>query len=148
MSKIRSALVKSCQELRSSEKMRLEMHGLQVFLIEKFGSRPGVTVGDVKEKIKTLEDDEVYWSFLKSLDMVSLCDELSQRGNILLMKNIQHHEDSWIILDKAKLLSEVNGKIFAPEDFKQYQKLATSTGVVRLSKLVSLFPELDPNMMT
>ena len=52
------------------------------------------------------------------------------------------------MFDKGILLSQVNGVIFAPEGFKEYQKsLSTSTGVVPLSKLASLFPYLNSDMI-
>ena len=54
-----------------------------------------------------------------------------------------------IVFDKAVLLSQVSGVIFAPEGFKEHQKsLSTSTGVVPLSKLAPLFPDINSDMIT
>ena len=65
------------------------------------------------------------------------------------MENKECPERSWIVLDKAVLLSKVNGVIFAPEGFKEHQKsLSTSTGVVPLSKLAPLFPNINSDMIT
>ena len=61
------------------------------------------------------------------------------------MSNGDHPERSWIILDKAVLLSQVNGTLFA---FKEHQKIANSTGVVPLSKLAAVFPNLDQEMIS
>ena len=53
------------------------------------------------------------------------------------------------MFDKSILLSQVNGVIFAPEGFKEHQKsLSTSTGVVPLSKLAPLFPNINSDMIT
>ena len=45
------------------------------------------------------------------------------------------------------LLAEINGSIFAPEDFKQHCQLATSTGVVPRSKLAEHFPKFNVRML-
>ena len=90
-----------------------------------------------------------YLECLKSSNCIEVCEQLSQRGNILFMKNKENPENSWIVLDKLVLLAQVNGVIFAPEGFKEHQKdLSTSTGVVPLSKLAPLFPNIDSDMIT
>jgi hypothetical protein len=63
------------------------------------------------------------------------------------MKNNECPDNSWIVFDKGILLSQVNGVIFAPEGFKEHQNISTSTGVVPLSILASLFPGLDRDMI-
>ena len=49
----------------------------------------------------------------------------SQEGNNALYAV----EGSWIIIDKDMLLREVNGSVFAPDDFTEYKEL-TRTGIV------------------
>jgi len=44
-----------------------------------------------------------------------------------------------VIIDRQALLSEINGTIFAPNNFKQHHDIATSTGVVPKSKVASVF---------
>ena len=41
----------------------------------------------------------------------------------------------------------MTGTVFAPKDFKQYQNLASSTGVVPFSKISTHFPDLDADMI-
>ena len=78
-----------------------------------------------------------------------MCKKLNEHGSILFLENKECPERSWIVLDKAVLLSQVNGVIFAPEGFKEHQKsLSTSTGVVPLSKLAPLFPNINSDMIT
>ena len=70
-----------------------------------------------------------------SAAICKVCDELNNRGHILFLKNANSAESSWVIIDKARLLSDVTGTIFAPKDFDQHCQLAESTGVVPLSRL-------------
>ena len=60
----------------------------------------------------------------------------------------QNIENSWVIIDKAYLLSEVTGTIFAPKDFKQHCQFAESTGVVPLSRLTEHFPGIKTDVLT
>ena len=56
--------------------------------------------------------------------------------------------ESWVIVDQTTLLSRVNGTLFAGQDFRTYRELATSTGVVPLSKITFEFKDLDSFMIT
>ena len=69
-----------------------------------------------------------------------VCKNVSERG-IMLYIQTQSIESSWIIIDRDMLLHEVNGSIFAPENFPEYKEL-TRTGVVPFSKIYSIFKEL------
>ena len=80
-------------------------------------------------------------------EIVTLCEELSTRGHIIFLKNHQAVEESWVILDKEALLTEVNGTVFAPQSFKQHKNLATSTGVVSYSKVAAQIPQYDTEML-
>ena len=84
--------------------------------------------------------------------LYKLLEELHKRGNILLLKNEDDiDENSWLILDQSAILSEVTGKIFAPnsKDFQvqQCKNLATSTGIVPYSKIKTYFPNFDSNLI-
>ena len=76
--------------------------------------------------------------------LLSLLKSLHTGGHILLLEGV---EDSWIVMNQDALFKTVNGILFAPKDFKQHVKLDNNTGVVPLSKLQSLFPQLDFNMV-
>ena len=91
----------------------------------------------------------MYLSYMISSDLIGECEVLNKKGYILFMKNSQQPDISWIVFDRAVLLSQVNGVIFAPEGFKEHQKsLSTCTGVVPLSKLAALFPSLDHHLIS
>ena len=148
MSDLRARLSHGCLLLRDRETLEFTDHCLLVFLLDKFRYHPAITLRDVSRALTEAADLEFHWRFMKSIDIMKSSEQLSKQGSILLMKNHDCLENSWIILDKAVLLSQVNGIIFAPEDFKQHQKIATNTGVVPLSKLITLFPKLDSDMIS
>ena len=54
---------------------------------------------------------------------------------------------SWVVIDNAVLLSEVDGTVFAPTDFKQHHKIANSTGVVPFSKIKKVIPKQDSDIV-
>ena len=132
MSNLCTILSQSCQTLRNRERLAIENHCFLVFLLDKFRNESAITLSRAQAQLTEVP-------YLKSHNLLEICEQLNERGNILLMKNLSQLEDSWIILDKEVFLSKVNGAIFAPEGFKEYQKVATNTGVVLLSKLTNLF---------
>ena len=150
MSQLRSILSQSCESIRSQEKISTAQHSLLVFLLDRFKNEAAVTYGQVSEALRESFSDReyAYLECVKSSDPLELCDKLRKRGNILFMKNQVCLENSWIVFDKASLLSQVNGVIFAPEGFKEHQDISTRSGLVPQSKLVSLFPNINADMIT
>ena len=158
MTKLRSILSQICQSLRGSEEMAAAHHCFLVFLLHRFSDRLAITYSDAADELRhRLNDrdfdrdysDYRYLKYVKSSDPLEMCKTLNERGSILFMENKECPERSWIVLDKAVLLSQINGVIFAPEGFKEHQKsLSTSTGVVPLSKLAPLFPNINSGMIT
>ena len=149
MTKLRESLSQICLESRATqEKLNFANHSFLVFLLDKFQNHSAITVSSAQQVINETVAQELHWTFLQSLNLLSCCKELNKQGSILFMSNSDHPEKSWIILDKAVLLCQVNGKLFAPEDFKEHRKIANSTGVVPLSKLAAVFPDLDQEMIS
>ena len=158
MTKLRSILSQICQSLRSSEEMAAAHHCFLVFLLHRFRDILAITYSDTADKLRQIVNNNEhlkdyfeyrYLEIIKSSDPLEMCKKLNERGSILFMENKECPERSWIVLDKVVLLSQVNGVIFAPEGFKEHQKsLSTSTGVVPLSKLAPLFPNINSDMIT
>ena len=149
MTKLRESLSQICQESRATqEKLNFANHSFLVFLLDKFRNDSAITVSSVQQVINEIVAQEFHWTFLQSLDLLSCCKELNKQGSILFMSNGDNPERSWIILDKTVLLSQVNGKLFAPDHFKEHHKIANSTGVVPLSKLAAVFPDLNQEMIS
>ena len=123
-------LKKSCDALRKN----IDLEHLRVvftYLQDKFCD------------VSLVKFEEVLNDFGDANELHNDLSELNDRGEIVYLNG----NEKWVILDKEALLSEVNGVLFAPEDFKQHCKLANATGVVPLSKLAHKFPQYNPEML-
>ena len=73
--------------------------------------------------------------------LAPLLNSLSDGGHLLYLHNKEDFEAGWLVINKQVVLSEINGTVFAPENFKQHHDIATSTGVVPKSKIAGVFAE-------
>ena len=106
-------------------------------------ARPTFNITDIRQYVHNpLFNSEVLP--ISTDPLLSLLKSLHNGGHILLLEGEQ---DSWIVMNQDALFKTVNGKLFAPEEFKQHVKLDNNTGVVPLSKLWGLFPQLDFNLI-
>ena len=152
MRQLRQTLSTSYESLRLQESMTFHAHCFHVFLLSVAKENPAIQLNTVLQQSischKTSEKGVL--SFLPT-DLESLCslsDQLSERNLVLFFRSTPALEESWIIVDQAALLSRVNGTLFAGQDFRTYRELATSTGVVPLSKITLEFKDLDSSMIT
>ena len=128
----------TCQTLRQTADIDLHCHILKAFLNTNFHSSIACKVSEIAEKTN-LEDD-----LLPQVpsQLISLLSTLSDKGYVLLLQNHTDVNKSWVILQPEVLLTEVNGSIFAPDNFKEHcSGFAMSTGVVPLSKIIEKFGE-------
>ena len=79
--------------------------------------------------------------------LVEIVHSLSSTGLIVFLRNKEFLAKSWIVTDKSILLAELNGVLFAPEDFKEYVSIASNTGVIKLSDLSARFPNYDSELL-
>ena len=71
---------------------------------------------------------------------------LSDKGLILFLRN--NVGQSWIVINKAALLSEINGVLFAPAAIERvYRDMASNTGIVPLLALKETFPNHNTDML-
>ena len=90
-----------------------------------------------KENDSSLPNDQ---SVLTEI-LTTLCD----KGLILF---IHHPHSSWVIVKTEALLNEINGTLFAPRHFKEHRDiLASNTGIVSTSSLLSVFPHHNTDML-
>ena len=68
---------------------------------------------------------------------------LSDKGLILFLKS-EDDAQSWIVIDRATLIHEVNGVLFAPN---AHQNIASNTGIVPKSILQKLFEKHNTDML-
>ena len=72
---------------------------------------------------------------------------LNDKGLILFLKN-EVDAESWVVIDRATLLSEVNGVLFAPKEIERaHQNIASNTGIVPKSILKKNFPKHNTDML-
>ena len=142
----------SCTILRHKTEITFTCHCLYVYLLTQFRDSLAVRVGEALSKVQeSTQAESGVFSFIPD-DYGNLCkllQNLHERGNILLLRDVEKFENSWLILDQDAILSEVTGTVFAPnpEEFKQYKNFATSTGVVPFSKIQAVFPHLNPELI-
>ena len=130
----------SCTALREAKALeRKEIiypHLLHAFISTKLHTQVACSVRDLCTHI-TAEDDALLPTERSLLS--PLLSSLSDGGHLLYLPNKREFVAGWVIIDKQALLSEINGTIFAPDNFKHHHDIATSTGVVPKSKVANVF---------
>ena len=152
MSELCQHLSECCRTVRNQAKANFSCHFFFLYLLQTYQGSPAVSVHTIvtdfqKPQSATLTQ---YVPEILELPQVQMfCEEMNERGNVLLLRNEATFEESWVILNQGALLSQVTGTIFAPKDsgFKEYRDIANTTGVVPFSKLEGTFPDLDAEML-
>ena len=140
--KLRNKLRESCTELRSDSEVDGCCHILSAFLCERFEGKMTCTMETLIQEVK--ESDLALPC--TSERMCELVEALSERQNILFLRNNVCLNRSWIVLEVDTLLMKINGSIFAPENFKEHCLLTNSgTGVLTWTHLKKTFLELSLN---
>ena len=156
ISELRQKLMESCQAMRLKSKLSFNTHCFSIYLLDKFGDREAVKVKEVLINVSenstlaiTDTDHAKLLSFIPTdaTRLCEMCEDLHDRGSILLLRNTERPKESWIVLNQTALLTTVPGKVFAPKGFKEHQDLASTTGVVPFTKFRDHFPSLDPDMV-
>ena len=139
--KLADAMKESCDDLRKQFAVVYHLHQLFTFLLEEFSGVSAVRFQLVQKTIKaSLITNNALLAFSSHDGLNSDLCALNDMGHIIYLKG-------WVMLDQSALLSEVNGVLFAPEDFKQHCNLANATGVVPLSRLARTFPQHNLDML-
>ena len=77
--------------------------------------------------------------------LVKVLTTLSDKGLILFIHN---PHSSWVIVKTETLLNEISGTLFAPRQFKEHRDIiASNTGIVSTSSLLSVFPHHNTDML-
>ena len=137
-----STLSTSQQAILSSQpSMSLYCHVLYAFLRTKL-KKKGCTLQELISALAA-EKDFIFDSTILTESLTSLSD----KGLILFVQNQEHPQSSWVVVEKETLLREVNGTLFAPDNFKQYRQVASNTGIVPITTLEELFPQYSSEML-
>ena len=152
-----SGLTDACKQISSYSKIHQEtfkvsaqVHFLNQLLRKSYEGKIACQLHEVLDIIE--HEDNVDLRKNKLLPSTFHClsiqiSKLCVHGEFLYIKNTGDIRQSWIIFRKEVLLSEINGSIFAPKEFKSVYKDLSSTGVVSSSKIKDAFPRYDHNML-
>ena len=127
--------------LSSQPSMSLYCHVLYAFLHTKLG-KTSCTLQELTSALSSEKDFSPDFTVLTEL-LISL----SNKGLVLFVQNQEHPQSSWVVVEKDALLREVNGTLFAPDNFKQYRQVASNTGIVPIATLEELFPQHSSEML-
>ena len=129
MSKLRQLLEQSCRLARfQADYNNTNAVLLLRFLTERYiGRRNACTFSTLFDALLH-EEIEVYNTLKHPLRLCEACESLNASGDIVFVKSQENMEDSWIILEKEHILSEVQGILKAI-------KSLTRTGLVTWSLL-------------
>ena len=129
----------TCQVLRQTADIGLHCHILKAFFTTT--KLKELVVCQIFQIFKKIKSDETLLP-QSSSQLIPLLSSLSDQGHILFLQSHTDIDKSWVILKPEVLLAEVNGSIFAPDNFKEhFHNFAMSTGVVKLSKIREKFTE-------
>ena len=158
MSKLRHYLKDSCKIFRTKfkEHIRFNAQCFLSFLLDKYKGSKAIVFNQLMSAIRcdrgresmSMSDSNPLFCLPDSFQvLLNLCYDLSDRGHILFLRDKHIPSKSWIVIEKESLLTEVTGTIFAPEGLQQYCNLASSTGVMPLSRLSEKFSKYNPTML-
>ena len=135
LTKISKIVARCCANFRQSFRFDFAVQLLYAFIRSRLADQIACTVSELQSLIKQehnmslfalkIEDREVLPTNATVLSQH--LTTLSDKGQLLFLRNAGKVEDSWVVIDKAVLLSEINGTVFAPNNFKQYHEIANST---------------------
>ena len=151
-----SGLIEICKQISTYSEhhhknfhIDAQIHFLNRLLREKFVDKIACQFCEVFDLIEHEDNAALRRNNLLPVTVDCLSPQLSklsEYGQFLFIES-EDIQQSWIIFKKDILLSELNGSIFAPEQFKNVYKDLSSTGVVALSKVKEAFPHYDHNML-
>ena len=155
LTKISKIVAGCCAKFGKTFRVDFAVQLLYAFISSRLADRIACTVSELQSLMKQEQGEDSfalkveYREYLptNATKLSQHLTTLSIKGQFLFLRNARKIEDSWVVIDKSVLLSEVNGTIFAPDNFKQHHKIANSTGVVPFSKIRKVFPERDPDMV-
>ena len=164
LTKISKIVAGCCDKFRQTFRFDFAVQLLYAFISSKLADRIACTVSELQSLIKQEQGEDSFALKVQRVDFFKVLKKqeylptnatvlsqhlttLSDKGQFLFLRNAQKVEESWVVIDKAVLLSEVNGTVFAPDNFKQHHKIANSTGVVPFSKIREVFPKRDSDMV-
>ena len=144
LSSFTTTLSSACQSIRSANTREMSLYCHMLFAL----------LDETKESVYTLDhlrtiliESEEYYVPAEVNILFELLSSLHATGLIVFLKNIHTQGNSWIVSRKGVLLTEINGVLFAPENFKQHRNVASNTGIITLSTLSQIFQQYSSDML-
>ena len=155
LTRISKIVAECCTKFRQTFRVDFAVHLLYAFIRSRLAGELACTVSELQSLIWQEQGEDSFALKVEDREFLptNACElsqhltTLSDKGQFLFLRNARKVEDSWVVIDKAVLLSEVNGTIFAPDNFKQHHNIANSTGIVPFSKVREVFPKRDPDLV-
>ena len=125
LNRISKIVAECCSKFRQTFQVDFAVHLLYAFISSRLAGEIVCTVSELQSLIKQEQGEDSFALKLKDREILPTnTSELSQhlttlsdKGQFLFLRNAGKVEDSWVVINKAVLLSEVNGTIFAPDNF-------------------------------
>ena len=134
-------LSSACESIRSTRKYKSTLYHHEMYRLLEERKENILTLPDV---ISVAQDND---SFVIPEDSKEILELLCSFDSTGLINVLQSEDKVWVVVNKGILLTELNGILFAPKDFKEHVDIASNTGIVSVSDLASLFPHYDPDML-
>jgi hypothetical protein len=140
--KLRRCLAKLCVIARNPKSLAFNAHCFQVYIMDRFKGKVAVSVREIVNKMREEEegvDENDPLNFLpqSEFQLQNLCVELHNKSQIMCLRdpmiNETDFESSWLIIDKAVLIS----KLF--EAFESTM-LPSNNGILSFSIMSDLEP--------
>ena len=155
LTKIRKIVTRYSATFRQTYQVDFAVQLLYAFVCSRLAYQIACRVSELQSLMKQEQGEDSFALKIGGREILSTSANelshhlttLSNKGKFMFLKNARKVEDSWVVIDKAVLLSEVNGTVFAPDTFKQHYNIANSTGVVPFSKIREVFSKQDPDMV-
>ena len=134
-------LSSACESICSTRKYKSTLYHHEMYRLLEERKENTLTLLDV---ISEAQDNDSFVIPEDSKEILELLCSLDSTGLI----NVLESEDKvWVVVNKGILLTELDGILFAPKDFKEHVDIASNTGIVSVSDLATFFPHYDPDML-
>ena len=143
LKQLKMILKENSSKLEKCTELDNRCHILFAKLLEWFQDSP-VRVRQLLKKVRQMNEFVCEVALPESVNiLVELLENLHTRQHILLFKHGQDTCNYWILTSTAQrqLFEEVNGVLFAPDNFKKQLVSKSNVGILPFSIIKQCFPE-------
>ena len=130
----------ACKSIHSRRKSRKDF-SLYCHMMYGLLEERKVTILTLSDLMSAAAQNTDNYALLDKKELLDILRSLDSTGLISLLKSKDNVDKVWVVVDKEKLLMEINCNLFASKG------IASNTGIVSASDLTKLFPCYDLNML-